>query len=319
MTSNFKIYLFSTCLLFLVPAITSANIGFPWSTTFNYQECTQRGGGGGVDCAKVNNDGISWSWGANPLGANYTQVSAAANYPGGTGGNGFRAWVGDGTNNQSAPVAVAFPAAQRELWIRWYMRYQKGFNWATQHYEKMLYIRTRAYPSMTGPVAIPGISNGSFYVFSNSENLTSSLTWNQWMNSTVSNGEWFPIEVYMKMDTNGSDGRVKIWIGDNLVLFRDNVNWSYGDAIARAGWHWFDFHSNQNSVGNASGPIGLPYAYVDYDDMAIYNTTPPNLDAKGNAFIGSINWNGGTMTPPETTTPTPKPPAPRALHIVVVQ
>ena len=31
---------------------------------------------------------------------------------------------------------------------------------------------------------------------------------------------------------------------------------------------------------------------MDYDDVAIYNTTPPNEDANGNPFIGPIDWNG---------------------------
>ena len=131
----------------IVPNTALAQISFDangkWETTFDYAECIQRPTGGETDCATVRNDGITWNWGGNIISGNYVQVASAANYPGGS-GNGFRAWVGDGQNLQSGGVRVSFPSPQTELWIRWYMRYQDGFQWLnnTIHYDKTLYIRT---------------------------------------------------------------------------------------------------------------------------------------------------------------------------------
>lgn len=44
-----------------------------------------------------------------------------------------------------------------------------------------------------------------------------------------------------------------------------------------------DFHSNQATPGNG-GP-----AYVDYDDIEIWKTTPPNISPDGDAWIGPLN------------------------------
>ena len=52
-----------------------------WSTTFDYWPCTQRGGGGDVDCDNIQNDGTTWSWGAKPIYDNYTVAIPDANNP----------------------------------------------------------------------------------------------------------------------------------------------------------------------------------------------------------------------------------------------
>lgn len=57
--------------------------------------------------------------------------------------------------------------------------------------------------------------------------------------------------------------------------------------------------SNCNEVANASDE------YADFDDIAVYNVTPPNRDATGRAFIGSLG--GGTVDtqPPVRTNGVP--------------
>lgn len=297
-----------TIALCLVAHFAEAAISnFPWSTTFNYAECTQRGALGQTDCATVQNDGLTWNWGANGVyGLYYAQVNSAANNPSGGGGNGFRGWNGDGDNSQSAPVAAVFSNPQPELWIRHYIRFQEGFNWSTQHYDKWLYIRTRPYPEnhSNQNLTITGSGSGTFYVVSSApvpaSNMYGTLTWNSLMGGPYSNGEWICAETYLKMDTDGTNGKVKLWINGTLVMSRDNVNFSGGDTVSRQGWQWFDFENNQNAVANAVGPIGANIAYVDYDDFAVYNTPPPNTDAAGNPFIGPIGWG----SPPDTAAPT---------------
>jgi hypothetical protein len=49
-----------------------------------------------------------------------------------------------------------------------------------------------------------------------------------------------------------------------------------------AGWRFFTFENNQTTV------IGAPSIgwAIDYDDMVVYTSTPPNIDANGNPCIG---------------------------------
>ncbi len=298
--------------LFFLPQILLAAITFDsdgkWETTFNYPECTQRGGGGAVSCDDVQTDNIAWNWGAAAIEGNYSQVNTDANHPPGT-GNGARFWVGDGQNIQSGAISVTLPSAQQEIWIRYYIRYEAGFNWSNQGYEKHLYIRTAP-----GPAVVTGFGGGGrFYVYSAgnspSASLYSSLTWNNQMANpaNVSNGEWIAFEVYLKMDTNGTDGVTRLWIDGNLVLDREDVNHSGGSSAVREGWTYFDFNNNQDRPDNINGPIGRSYAYVDYDDIAIYNQTPPNTDAHGNRFIGLLNSDEEAAPLPPSPTESPAP------------
>lgn len=98
------------------------------------------------------------------------------------------------------------------------------------------------------------------------------------------------------MDTNSTNGIGRFWVDGVLQINNIAVDWSDGDQTARNGWDYFEFDSNQNA------PIGGPY-YVDYDDMVIYNSPPPNLDANSNSFIGPVGWvNGGDVIAPGSPT-----------------
>ena len=121
----FAMLIFMAGLVF--PPTTSAVVNLPWSTTYNCPEwkssdgqnpgCDGLWGGGGWTCD--NGDGT----------VREEQITALANYPGGAGGKGQRHWLGDGVNNTSGGVWASFPAPQSELWVRWYMRYEHGFEW----------------------------------------------------------------------------------------------------------------------------------------------------------------------------------------------
>ncbi len=127
------------------------------------------------------------------------------------------------------------------------------------------------------------------------------------MNGSYSDGLFHCFEIHLKMDSNGTDGIGRLWIDGVLRASNAGVNWSNGNATARAGWKKFFFHENQNNPGN-----GRPM-YVDYDDMVIYNTTPPNRDAQGNPFIGPIGWNGTAPAPAPAPAPTEPPVATTTL------
>jgi len=268
------------------------------STTFNYGPCTQRGDGGQTSCASVNNDRLVWDWGG-PLGTNYTQTTAAANYPGGGGGYGMRSWKGDGSNVLSGPIKVEFPSPQKEFWVRWYERWENGARWSDGYpgYTKSLYLRTGGWASSYAGFYGNGYriyNQGSVGVYPSS----SSGGWSTVYPGGVSDGSWHSYEVHMKMDTNSSDGIGRIWVDGKLVSNVTNVNWSNGDSASKNGVTWFDFQNNQASLANGR------VIYVDTDDMVVYTSTPPNRDASGNPYIGPIGGSGGGGgTPSDTTAP----------------
>ena len=272
------------------------------STTFNYGPCTQRGALGQTDCGTVRNDGINWNWGANPVDNKYTQTTAAANYPGGGGGYGLRQWKGDGSNVLSGPIKVEFSSPQKEFWVRWYERWENGARWSDGNpaYTKSMYIRTNG-PS--GPYA--GFYGSGYRMYNQGSTgvYPSSNTggWSSVYPGGVSDGSWHVYEIYLKMDTNGSDGIGRIWVDGKLVSNVPNVNWSGGNSLTRAGFTWFDFQNNQASPSNGK------VIYVDTDDMVVYTSTPPNRDASGNPYIGPIGGStpppsGGDTTPPAVPT-----------------
>ena len=289
-----------------------------WSTSFEYgAECVkhwqfydQIG-----YCQDIANDGIIWtgwppSYNQHDPNRKLTSVVADASR---TGNLGARFWVGDGTNSLSPTVRIEFPEPQRELWIRWYMRYQDGFQWLNHsiHYNKTIYIRTES----GAPTVIPSLLDNAFSVYSagagSGWNSFGGGGWNQTYGPGVSDGQWHSFEIYIRMDTQGSgdessgsyNGIARVWVNGEFLGERNNINYSNAMASARQGWRWFGFNENQNSVDNLNGPIGDRWAYVDYDDMTIYNRTPPNTDAHGNPFIGPGEGGGGT------TSPSPAPPS----------
>lgn len=267
-----------------------AAITFPWSSSFNCADWNSTMG------VQPNCDQLGWTSGNTVLDGNVSSITSLANNTSGGGGKGARFYVKDGHNINSSSLSWNFlnggtVGPQKELWIRWYQRYQKGFSWNPLHYEKTLYIRTGA----SSIDVIPGFYEGYTLVAQGSPNyyqVNTSFGWNNIMGGPVSDGLFHCFEAHIKMDTNGTDGIGRLWIDGVLRASNTAVNWSNGNAIAKQGWKWFDFHNNQNAPANASGLIGQATAYVDYDDMMIYNTTPPNKDAQGNPFIGPIGWNG---------------------------
>ena len=298
-----NIFIFFTFIL-IFPSYASGQITFDangkWETTFDYpSECAQRGYDDQPNCGTVSNDGIQWNAGAGHRTSSntYTRAVADANYPGGGGGLGARFWNYDGHNNHSGTVGVYFPSPQKELWIRWYMRYQEGFQWrssegGTLHqiaFNKTFIMRTGA----SGADMVPGVLNG-FHLRVQGEPGHSIYFnnggWDDTFGPGTSDGEWYCFEIYMKMGTSvgSANGIMRWWVNGALKAERTNIVWDNNNSTSHQGWTWFNFNENQSYVSNADGPLGLDYAYIDYDDMVIYNQTPPNVDAHGNPFIGPL-------------------------------
>jgi hypothetical protein len=166
------------------------------------------------------------------------------------------------------------------------MRYETGFSWVGggPGYDKFLYIDTGgsadvipefAGAGITAYAQGPGISD-------NYQINTGTWGWDDIMDGAASDGEWHCYEFYMKMDTNQRNGVGRIWVDGILRAENIAVNFSGGEAASQAGWTGTLIGSNQSTPDN-----GRDMA-VDFDDMVIYSTTPPNVDAAGNPFIGPI-------------------------------
>src|SRR5438034_533807 len=125
--------------------VEAQTITLPWSTTYNCPELVEGtspwiGGGANLGCDGIQSFG---AWTANGQGE---QITSAANNPSGGGGRGQRQWNCDGSNCNSGSTIVNFASPQRELYIRWYMRYQAGYTWSggSPVYDKVFYIRDAA-------------------------------------------------------------------------------------------------------------------------------------------------------------------------------
>ena len=287
----------SSSLLFPVDSFSSISFtSGKWQTTFNCNEQTQLVG-------TLNCDGMEWWHNYTGAGSYRTQILSVANNTSGTGGRGARFWIGEGQNNNTGTIKVNFPSYQKELWIRWYIRHQAGYAFSSLEDDKNLYI----YSAGNVTQVIPEFYTNTYRLASQSTPnpnpvITSNYGWNQIMGGSVGDGLWHCFEIHLKMDTNGSNGVGQLWVDGVLRASNNAVNWSNNSATAQQGWEYFIFEENQKYIS------GGPY-YVDYDDMVVYNTTPPNVDAQGNAMVGPIGWSGTSSPSTGTTTPVQSVPA----------
>lgn len=273
-------------LTFAFPSLAFAAITFDgsgkWETTF--------------DCAPweallpnysypLSCDGIAR--GADNAGLVWA-IAANANNPDGAGSLGARFWKGSGGDNiNSGTASVAFPSPQRELWVRWYERYESGFSWGGSIDVKSLYFKgTNSNPY----IGYQGADYRLYHANAGRYATSAEGGWTDVYQTGTSDGAWEVFEVHIKADTDGTDGVVQIWVGGDLLADYQNVDWGAGGA-SFAGWDSFEFLSNQKDPGLARA------YYVDADDIAVYNQTPPTTDpVSGYPWIGPVSY-----TPPSVT------------------
>jgi hypothetical protein len=221
-------------------------------------------------------DGLSWS-GTGSVGP--TVITSAANRIGS--GTGARFYAGNGRNRLGGKLGVSFSTPQPELWVRWYIRYDPDFSWGSEDgsptsspiWDKNIYSFTSNdlhYTEWRGGYIRIGVSGTDLKSFDG-------FGWNNIIGAA--NGGWVCMEQYMKMNTGGENGAARIWMNGDLALEDLSVNFGGSN-----GWRTITFENNQGY------PIGAPpegYT-VDYDDMVIYNTPPPNRDANNNPYIGCL-------------------------------
>ena len=110
--------------------------------------------------------------------------------------------------------------------------------------------------------------------------------WHDVYPTGIADGSWYCFEFYVKMDTviggvSQEDGIAATWLNGEPMGRNEAWEWSDGDD---SGWWEMLIGSNQNE------PNGGRVFNVDFDDIVIYTTTPPNLDVNGKPMIGPINW-----------------------------
>jgi hypothetical protein len=286
-----KIFL-SLAILVCISGFAYAEITFTagiWETTFDCDDWESRLPSYDyiLSC-----DGMVRASDASLLtGDKVTTLSSAANMESGGGSKGIRFWKGSGADNiYSGTVRVNFPSAQQEIWIRWYEKYESGFEWNNSLDVKSLYFTNS--PDQNSHPYVGFMGSGYRFYWGGSasgpwpgydERSTSSVGgWDDIYDTEIADGTWHCFEIHMKMDTDGTDGEGRIWVDGELVDEETEMDWS--DIDDNPGWTHFSFLLNHKDPG-----LERPY-YVDFDDLSVYTVTPSNQDASGNPMIGPIDW-----------------------------
>lgn len=271
----------SIFMIILYPAISLSAVNLPWSTTYNCPDWTQSNGLYNVNCDGLTGHG---SWITSD--GKEEQITSAANYAGGGGGKGQRHWLGDAPVDNSGGTRIEFTSQQSELWIRWYMLFQTGFQWNVLIEYKAFIVDMGLGPTQTiiglrWQDSVGIVVNGNPY-----DSLSGG--WNTTMvngspdarGNKMSDGLWHLYEVHLKMDTNGNNGIVEFFVDGVSRLYRTDVN--YGTS---AGWCYMVIGDNGGRVAN-----GVPTAYyVDYDDISINGITGVSGSGSCNSTSTSAN------------------------------
>ncbi len=253
------------------PNISISAVNLPWYTTYNCPDWTQSNGLYNVNCDDLAGWG-AWTCDNGNGTVSEEQITAAANYPGGGGGKGQRHWKGNGTNNNSGGLRIAFNSPQPELWIRWYMRYEQGFEWKSLNNDKILYIDVNMsyfvifgynWPDeirfeVSGKPYSVGKGNGWNTIMANGATDARS--------NRTSDGQWHLYEIHIKMGTNSRNGVGEVWIDRIKRFSRSDIN--FGRQTGKTGWSHILIGSN-NRYPATNGCM-----YVDYDDITISTTRP---------------------------------------------
>jgi hypothetical protein len=275
---------FGVCMM---PGTASAQINLPFSSTYDCPEQSQDTSGW-VSC---DGQGKGGDWQTSNSSAE--QITAAANYPGGGGGRGQRHWIGQSSPgpNNSGGVNYSFAQQVQEVWIRFYVRWERGLKLggntqpiARNH--KIVYFAggNCGYPSG----CYFDIGGGHFAFVVNGRSTLVGSGWDGMFNGSdaPSDGRWMMMEFHMKNETGSqNNGIAQWWIDGQLVLDQRNL-----DFAGSTGFWGFILPSNHQftTVNGACCDM-----YEDIDDIAIRTTGPI-----GPVSGGSSGSSGLTPTAP---------------------
>lgn len=236
------------------PQTSAAQVPVVFQTTFNCPDWIQ-GMGSADSIVCLAGDRISGSGDWTTSSGSKDQITAAANYPGGGGGKGFRHWRGNGGNNTGGGVTIALPAPVTEMWVRFYMRFSLGFAWTGG---APLYTKDNYWGGCGSGCVIFGIqgSNSWGVNYNGTTNHPSSRTWAQSQGGATGDGQWHLYEYHLKQ--NGTAATIEIWIDDVRYLNKTNAD------LGNTPWSSFKLGENQATVTGC-----VPDCYTDYDDIAI--------------------------------------------------
>lgn len=244
-------------------------------------------------CNINNLDGVSWGAASGGSGtANVDFLSTEANIdaalPGGNGDFGQRIYVGNVSNNNlTNPSKFEFITKAPEFWIRWYHRYELGFDYGAggPNYDKWLYIYSEGNLAASESIIIePG--GGAFLLFSSVMGTViqdSTFDWTDAFGRT-SDGVHKLVNVHVKLDTDGTDGEFEYLIGNTTVCAATGLNICGGDTGFQAGMKRFHIGANQEAPVHAELT-----KYVDMSDFAITTVAPTTLSPAGKPWIGPVN------------------------------
>jgi hypothetical protein len=175
-------------------------------------------------------------------------VLADANNPVGAGGLGFRHYRIRGANKGGGGIRFQHPPTS-ELWLRWYERYSRGFDW-TQRVPPAWSKELRD----DGPGVILDWLNGQFCIWKSRCQVTDDRRWSDYWDRP-SDGSWHCLEVYMNQRT----GAASIGIDGKEV------------AKARSGRNLGAVPFSRWGASNQASPTEID-SYTDYDDWAASST-----------------------------------------------
>lgn len=275
------IYALAAVLAYSVIAAASGRAATLWTSTFNCNDWTESSSTWySINCDSLTGAGFDFC--SDSTGSHPTQITSLANNSSGGGGKGLRTLNGDGKDNSSGSLRVSFASRQAELWVSWSMRYEAGFNWSPQlYYDKWLYFDVgdtcAVVPEWYGTDQV-----NVWTACGQNYSSASGNGWNSIMGGSASDGKYHAFKLHMKMDTNGSNGIIEMWVDGMKRISATNVN--FGGGAGKTGWGWFNISSNQNSVGNNNTCMA-----VDFDDFVVSTTDTSDSLAPSNPPSVNVN------------------------------
>ena len=243
-------------------------------------------------------------------GANQSGIYASCNHEAGEGDRAFRFAIGDGGNRNASPLRIVFPEPYHpEIWIRIYVSWEEGWRWEGLNYQKLIPIFTRNH-AMYQVLGVNWSNRIDISFVRTNPNDNVNPYAGEWVkgdgggwrfmygpppsgeSNAYSDGSWHCIEMYAKMNSvlGVYDGKAAIWVDGQLIVKEETVLWDQGTETDLEGFYRIALALNQAYAGNENGPLGRGCSYTYFDDIVIYNQTPPNVDAHGNPFIGPLDY-----------------------------
>jgi hypothetical protein len=248
--------------------------GWTVDRVHNGGPCSGNGLGGGSDTTNPSfQAGITQGLNDDATGGGCTNVTTAANYPGGRGGRGNAFYVGDTqVNDVSGALVYTFAnmpnfvgTTTNELWARMYVQYEAGVGMFNSSGHKTVYF--------TGSNCGAGVA-GCYTLFEGAGDMRLTRAGvnfygllanygfaNLMGGSNSSDGQWHLFEYHWKSESSGSaaDGVVEWWLDGTLRFADSTVDYNnFGSGFAA-----FLLPENGHFI-TPQNP-----AYIRYDDIAL--------------------------------------------------